>query len=342
MGINGSKHNTQNQNASSEISAFWGVPERPCLEGVMTPPLGPVFSNSKTPALIENEFCKGTCLALHRTTYDKALDKAGHTENHGNYFAGKKRIWEQRFQFTFKKPPISTDLFVGIELEQYVPLGMAEVRSQKVMVEMLKRVVNKAYHSPGDDPKKVSGPLERPTFVMPLWAFDQYIVTPKGEDPPSLSDHTIESLGSKRAGRIKAFRKEVDALEFEVGQTYTFCFWGISRFLDQLKWELRGIPLITPLDFNKFCGRPPVHLVLFTLNNTADEHEKRFLQSRKNYYFDLAFWSSEKRPSWEHVRPLIGDLQEHMNSKLGTSHDNQISTQMLRKQRQWLSCCVSR
>merc|ERR1740123_2233587 len=66
--INGSKRNTQNQDASSEISAFWGVPESPCLEGVMTPPLGPVFSNPKTPALFENEFCKGACLTLHRTT----------------------------------------------------------------------------------------------------------------------------------------------------------------------------------------------------------------------------------------------------------------------------------
>ena len=26
-------------------------------------------------------------------------------------------------------------------------------------------------------------------------------------------------------------------LEFKVGYTYTFCFWGISRFLDKLQWH---------------------------------------------------------------------------------------------------------
>merc|ERR1712032_760705 len=168
---------------------------------------------------------------------------------------------------------------------------------------------------------------------MPLWAFDQVIVTPANEDPPNLTDPNIPFMGSRRFQRVNEFRREIDELKFLVEETYTFCFWGISRFLDKIQWELRGIPLITPLDFNKFCGRPPVHVVLFTLTSAHDEREKRYLQYRKNYYFDLAFWSSKKRPSQKHIEPLIGKLQE------GKNVSRQVGTPWWRRN---LACCGPR
>lgn len=285
---------------------FGGAPS-PRLEGVMTPPMGMVYSNLSDAVPFENEFAKGCFLSLHRATHDKELDAAGYCgDDHGNYFAGKKRIWEARFQMKFKVFPASTDLRFGIELEEYVPLSKSEKASMKVVVKMLKKIVSSCHHSPGDDPKTTREPLERPLFVMPLWAFDQIIVTPPGEDPPPLTDHaTIEQAGSKRSGRVNAFRQEVDGLDFVKDATYTFCFWGISRYLDKFAWQVRGIPVITPMDFNKFCGRPPVHVVVFTMNDSDDPEDERFLQSRKNYYFDLAFWSSERRPESRHLKPLL-------------------------------------
>eukprot|EP00913_Durusdinium_trenchii_P007669 g7205.t1 len=157
------------------------------------------------------------------------------------YFMGKKRLWETRVQMKFKKPPLQADVFFGVETEQYVPMSRAVKSTMDGVVRMLKSAVgNQIYHSIGDNPEDYRGSareLELPTFVMPMLAFDQFIVTPAGEEPPELDDECIPELGSKRVNRVREFQKDLDNLVFEVGATYTFCFWGISQWLDKLNWQ---------------------------------------------------------------------------------------------------------
>ena len=59
----------------------------------------------------------------------------------------------------------------------------------------------------------------------------------------------------------------------------------MSRFCDVIEWQVgvmivdvicfghcckaTGIPIFTPLDLNLYCGRPPLHLVLYTLEGAA-------------------------------------------------------------------------
>ena len=31
--------------------------------------------------------------------------------------------------------------------------------------------------------------------------------------------------------------------------------------------EASGIPIFTPIDLNLYCGKPPLHLVMYTLNS---------------------------------------------------------------------------
>merc|ERR1711990_484672 len=84
---------------------------------------------------------------------------------------------------------------------------------------------------------------------------------------------------------------------FELGPTYTFAFWGNSRFLDVINWKVVGIPLVTPVDFNQFAGSPPVHLVLYSLEPRSDgQADDRHVQSRKKFFFRGAVWSSLRRP----------------------------------------------
>lgn len=287
-----------------------GAPEHPHEEASFVPTFGLIVSNREGCDRFENDNCCGSFLSLHRATYDKQLDASGHYP-YGKYFMGKKRLWEARVQLRFKRsPPAQSDMFFGIELEQYVAMGRGSKRSMDMLVGMLKRVVgNQIYHSIGDDPRAVSGPpgdLERPVFVMPLWAFDQFIVTPEGEAPPSLTDPTLPSMGSVRVKRVKEFQRELEELEFCVGPTYTFCFWGISQWLDKLNWQIR-MPLMSPLDFNAFCGSPPVHVVIYTLKTLPGrDGERRHLQDRKRYFFHLAFWSSKSRPPAGRMRELLG------------------------------------
>merc|ERR1712014_96839 len=88
---------------------------------------------------------------------------------------------------------------------------------------------------------------------------------------------------------------EVAELELEPGSTFTFNFWGISRMLDDLRWKVKvPVPLVNEIDYNLFCGKPPVYLVLYDLDD--DSRETRHLDSRKRYVFKLGFWSSLSLP----------------------------------------------
>lgn len=235
-------------------------------------------------------------------------------------------------------------MFFGIELEKYVPMSSSTKRTMEGLVSMLKRVVgNQVYHSPGDDPQHTAGDeIELPVFVMPLLAFDQFIVTPAGEVPPQLDDPDIPSMGSKRVKRVREFQEELDHLVFEVGPTYTFCFWGISQWLDKINWKVR-MPLMGSLDFDLFAGAPPVHVVFYTMDKPALETDKRHLQSRKRYYVNLAFWSSNRRPAGERIMELLGDKMVQSPHSPSSALAGRSSPGKRRAgSGGWLACCSSR
>jgi hypothetical protein len=243
---------------------------------------------------------------MNRPTDDKELDASGQYP-YGDHFTGRKRLWECRVQIRFKTTPTDSIRF-GVELDHYVPLNGAAKGMMGVTVAALKRVAGSdLYHSPGDDPQLVQGPLEKPVFVMPLWAFDQVIVTPEGAAAPDLTSASFHTLGLQRAKDRKAFVKELSAMRLLAGPTYTFAFWGISQFLDNLNWQLKNVVPFTTVDYNQFCGKPPVHIVLYGLKEDDDLNEKRHLQSRKNYYFRLAFWSSKQKPPANRLAELMPD-----------------------------------
>merc|ERR1712151_294721 len=109
----------------------------------------------------------------------------------------------------------------------------------------------------------------------------------------------------KRADDRAAYIKGISALELKSGPTYTFSFWGISQFLDNINWEITGVVPFTKINFNQFCGRPPVHLVMYSLQSAGDDKERRHLQCRKQYFFDLKFWSSKFKPTPERMEELF-------------------------------------
>lgn len=307
----GSRARSVSEEADAQASAQFlkslGAPEYPHEEGCMVPCRGLVVNNMDEMSPFENEMCSGNFLALHRATYDRKLEKSG-DYRFGEYFHGKRRKWEARVQFKFNRNVDPNDLYFGIELEKYVPMNVATKQAMSIIVRMLKSVVgDQIYHSVGDDPQGTRGELELPTFVMPLWAFDQFIVTPEGQQPPHLADPDLPNMGSSRAKRVRQFKKELEELRLVPGPTYTFCFWGISQWLDKLSWKVR-LPLMAPLDFNMFCGRPPVHVVIYSLTG-RDGSEKRHLNSLKEYCFDLAFWSSTSRPPHERLAALLAGCE---------------------------------
>jgi len=306
FGSDAASNNVTDQSAFDDLIdedfVTMGMPAEPHLEGGFQPPTRLIHSNSHDAFAFDNENCSGLFLVLHRPTYDSQLNNSS-SYLYGDYFEGKKRLWELRFRVQFKRRVPQSDLFFGVELEEYVPVNAATKRVMDLSVAGMRQVVgDRLYHTLGDQDPVES---ERPAIMMPLWAFDQFIETPEGETPPDLSDPNLPEYGHKRVGQIREYKRLMDSLDLRPGPTFTFCFWGVSRFCDVIGWQATGIPIFTPLDLNLYCGKPPLHLVLYTLQGGADE-DKRHLQSKKTYYFRCGFWSSLKRPSKEVVRKFAG------------------------------------
>merc|ERR1712060_453228 len=128
-------------------------------------------------------------------------------------------------------------------------------------------------------------------------------------EPPKLGDRDFHKLGIKRSDDRRAFMQRMGELRLRPGPTYTFSFWCISQFLDALKWSITGIMPGMSIDFDKFCGSPPVHLVLYTLDRKSmRDDDERHLESRKNYLLRTAFWSSKRPPQVSKIAKYFPDI----------------------------------
>eukprot|EP00928_Gymnodinium_smaydae_P021316 TRINITY_DN18300_c0_g2_i1.p1 TRINITY_DN18300_c0_g2~~TRINITY_DN18300_c0_g2_i1.p1 ORF type:complete len:325 (-),score=66.92 TRINITY_DN18300_c0_g2_i1:35-1009(-) len=239
---------------------------------------------------------------MHRPTHDAQCERSKRYPFSG-YLAGKKRLWELRFQVRFKQRPAG-QIFFGVELDKFVPVSGLARQAQKALVSACKGVVGECYHSVGDDPDRTWGELEVPMFVMPLWAFDYFHVASAGEEPPRL-DGDLSSVGMRRTDGVSNYIKAMQAAiaDISTDKVYTFSFWGISQFLDVLRWEVSGglIPGMT-IDFDKLCGAPPVFLTMYALPENESQ-DKRHLRSRQRRFFRAEIWSALRPPSADRKRP---------------------------------------
>lgn len=250
----------------------------------------------------ENELCQVKLLAMHRPTHQPEREEDGDYP-FSWHLRGRKRNWELRMQLQFKVLP-KEPLYFALELSRFVAVSGVTRQVQKALVAAC-QAAGECYHSNGQDPSTVLAGQESepPTFAMPLWAFDQFEVSAKGKEPDLTVD--LEGVGMRRSDGAKAYvtalRKALSELSTE--HVYTFCFWGISQFLDCVRWEITGgiMPGVT-LDFNRLCGSPPVYLSVYELK--AAGSEKRHLKSRKRSYFRVAAWSALQPPVESPTKPV--------------------------------------
>jgi hypothetical protein len=269
------------------------------LQGVNTPAgdNGLIDLGQGEPCIVENDYCTTKTMYAFKTP-----EKSGLFNEH---FAGKKRLWEIRWQIRVKQTPKNPLLF-GIELAEYVPVSPWSKRIQQMTVALCRKAAGKdLYHSAGEDPRQVRGEAERPVFVMPTWAFDQLIISDVGEEPDI---RNLEGHGQLRTEGRADFIKSMHNLHMTPDKVYTFSFWCISRFVDVLDWNLLGI-VPGGIDFNVFCGRPPVNVVIYELEDAEDTRETRHLQSRKKYYYNFALWSTKAPPSRPQIQAMLQDGQ---------------------------------
>lgn len=141
-------------------------------------------------------------------------------------------------------------------------------------------------------------------------AWDQIIITPKGDEPPRLADElTTDSHGlnlMRNSMGLPTYTERVEEVfrQINVDDTYTMCFWGVSQYIDLLQWRFDLVTYMAyPMD--TFFANNPIHVTMYehepviTNSDTEDEEsyrrERKHLESEKRYYLDLMFWSTKVR-----------------------------------------------
>lgn len=265
-------------------------------------------SNSPMPQEFETDICTGKFLLLHKPTTDLESLESGNYP-YAKHMHGRKRTFEARIQICFKDCERRGEVYFGCELDRFYKIGTLELYLGKTINDMIKRCATGMYQSYGDDPAQVTGELERPCNAFPLWVMDQLILTRDGESPPDLSSEEFPKLGMTKADDRKAMKRAIDELEFTAGVTYTFGFWCVSQFVDAINWKATlGGPLDASL--SSLGTHPPAYLGMYYLKprdewtDVQDKNDKRHLDSRKNYIFRCALWSSLHPPLPSRVKEL--------------------------------------
>jgi hypothetical protein len=299
-----------------------------------------IRANEEKPAQTETESAKFVrCVTMHRPTHESWREEKG-AYPYAWHLKGRKRIWEVRIQVQFKRRP--QKIHFGLELSRYVPLTRANRQLQKLLLSALRGCLGNAlYHSPGDDPEKTEGEAEPPTFVMPLWAFDQFIVSEPGQEPDLCSD--LSGFGFKRTDGLKKYVNEMDQTiaNLSPDKVYTFSFWGISQFLDVIKWEIKGLTPFMKVDFNRFAGAPPVYVGMYEMPDDVTSKEVRHLLSRKKYFFRVALWSEDNPPPKQELEKM-GALKALEEEEAQNNQQNPGRSSKKQKFSNVFACCTAR
>ncbi|CAE7656943.1 unnamed protein product [Symbiodinium sp. CCMP2592] len=139
---------------------------------------------------------------------------------------------------------------------------------------------------------------------MPLWAFDQFVVSEVGEEPDLCGD--LANVGMRRSEGLKAYVNELEKVveNFSTDKVYTFCIWGVSQFLDCIRWEARGIIPGMTFGFSRFGLKAPLTIAIYEM--PGEHPDPRHLRSRKRYYLNVAMWSALHPPEGDKLKELIG------------------------------------
>lgn len=257
-------------------------------------------SNSPIPTSFDSEVAHGHLVCFHRPSEDNPGDPDG------QYFKGKKRNWELRFQCTFKVAVRASDMRIGAAAFERAKIGAMQASLQRAVLKLAGPTLgNSLYNSPGDDPETCEGECEHPVTSVSMCECDQYIAYSRGEELPNLWDHgTFSKSGSLKVHDARAYRKAMSAVTFQPGEVHTFAFWAPSRFFNLIDWRLVGIPFLGRPSLEVINGPPPVLLSLYTLTPEDGAGETRHVDSRRSVIIKTACWSSLFPPSSEWMEKI--------------------------------------
>jgi hypothetical protein len=222
--------------------------------------------NSSEPIKFENELFVGRAFFFVRTNPEELKWK--------HLFIGKRRMFWIQLQGKFKKSPQGT-VFIGGELPSRVTPGFFTRSIAHVIMGIIKQLVGKIHFSFGDSKNE-----EIPHVTFPLYqSVDQLVVTPVGEEPPTIG---AVDFGETEEQRRLRRNTPVGAERYEVGATYTLHFH--TMYVDLANWKTVNLPGINDMSLTSFFDFLPLRLVAYCLqDHTSEKH----LQIHKDYLFNF-------------------------------------------------------
>lgn len=268
----------------------------------------PLIVNAPEPVEFETETFVGRCLFMHRPTSSYSNQDSGDAYPYKEHFHGRKRLWEWRLQGRFKRQPGL--LYAGIELEEYVAVTWGTRALMKGLLPLIQKAIGckQVHHEIGNE-YDIS---LRPVVVAPLWAFDNHLVHNDPSDAPAINMPTLPTgLGRKAAREYWETIWEGGGPSWDDGgPTFTMSMWGVSPLIDLRAWAFRKLPPFgRNLPMEPFCGRQPVHAVIYELEDGTSDHR----QEHKRYAWDVRMvpqyiWSSlSMGPSSPHAARLAAE-----------------------------------
>ena len=228
------------------------------------------------------------------------------------YFSGKTRVWEVRVQGRFKTAPRGT-VYAGSIFEEF-NYAVTPARGAKILMGIGRRLIDKVLglgmHISWGARQAAAAERDAPLAVMvaPLVGFDQIVRTRAGEQPPALqADISAHGVRRNAVGSTAEWRSRVAELTADLGttDTFTFCSWGCSRFVNLADWKYTGM-LPRSVSMSTLCDEWPLHIVLYAHDGAAAaEGDLEHRESRKVYFMDLLIWSSRTPDN-----PVLNELYE--------------------------------
>lgn len=164
-------------------------------------------------------------------------------------FVGKKRTFEVQIQGTFKKPPANR-LYMGVELEEAMKVGMMTRACCQAILGLLKKVARGDSHLL----RWSFGEGERGAYIyFPLTLMcNVQKVTPPGATPPRLGTLDVHE-GTLINPEFDRLLSEVNPKTWQQGHVFTFT-WH-TMYLDMGKWTLSNIPGMGTMSLETFWGK---------------------------------------------------------------------------------------
>lgn len=253
-----------------------------------------VPNNSPLGVPFETDLVVGKVLFLHKSA-------SGKKHCHTDHFQGRKRQWELRFQFRFKRA-LRNRFFVGV-MPQELDLDQETSQTSRLaMKAALSLVPWEAYFAWGDRKEASKLPdRELASCVTDLSACDMVIWTPPDKVVPTLSGDLLnvgEASGQnlqRRQMGIRPYAQAVNdiAKNLTPEDTLTVAVWGFSHFVDVIGWQLHLNRLFGAVPVTRFWGNSPAHFVAYELEDEPDgTPSKRHLESKKEYFVDFLVFSN--------------------------------------------------